>query len=80
MNIVSTVSFSFVHKMTERVHFVFHKEHACVLLELNGFKRFCANFISMSNSEYVQVEHAEAFDLRTVDSMEVEGEDTSDTR
>ena len=32
----------------------------------------------MSNSEYVQVEHAEAFDLRTVDSMEVEGED--DTR
>ena len=32
----------------------------------------------MSNSEYVEVEHAEAFDLRTVDSMEVEGED--DTR
>ena len=47
-------------------------------MELKGFKRFFANFISMSNSEYVEVEHAEAFDLRTVDSMEVEGED--DTR
>ena len=37
MNIVSTVSFSFVHKMTERVHFVFHKQKILCTLGAQGF-------------------------------------------
>ena len=50
------------------------------LLELKGVKRFFANFIPMSNSEYVDDVHAEAFDLRTEASMDVDGADTSEPR